>query len=76
MPIRLSDSELAAVFDAARPLDVSVRDAFLQDVATMLQGCVEIGPGTVHRICAEVQRRHFDPPDFARAVGVQSKYRR
>jgi hypothetical protein len=74
-PIRLSDSELAAVFEAARPLDVSRRDAFLQDVATLLHGCVEIGPGTVHRICAEVQRRHWDPPDFSRAAGGTGKYR-
>ena len=48
-PIRLSDSELDAVIAAARPLDVGVRDAFLQAVADALVNCVEIGPGTIHR---------------------------
>jgi hypothetical protein len=37
-PIRLPDSELDAVFTAARPLPVERRDAFLQDVATLLRG--------------------------------------
>ena len=58
-----SDSELDAVFAAARPLDVGARDAFLQAVASALQNCAEIGPGTVHRVCAVAQRQFFDPPD-------------
>jgi hypothetical protein len=74
-PVALSDASLAAIFDAARPLPVHVRDSFLQEVAIMLHGCTEVGPGVVHRICAEVQRRHFDPPDLGRAPGVASKYR-
>jgi hypothetical protein len=48
---------------AARPLPVERRDASLQAVAGVLQGCGEIGPGVVHRICAETQGRFFDPPD-------------
>ena len=36
--------------DAA--LAVDQRDAFLQEVADALQGCAEIGPGTVHRAIA------------------------
>jgi hypothetical protein len=63
-PIRLSDSELDAVMAAARPLPVERRDAFLQAVAGALAGCGEIGPGVVHRICAETQGRFFDPPDL------------
>jgi len=75
-PIRLSDSELDAVMSAARPLAVERRDEFLQAVANALQGCGEIGPGVVHRICAEAQRQHFDPPDLgAGAQGRVSKYR-
>jgi len=75
-PIRLSDSELDAVMAAAQPLAVERRDAFLQQVASALQGCGEIGPGVVHRICAELQRAHFDPPDLgAGAQGRVSKYR-
>jgi hypothetical protein len=63
-PIRLSDSELSAVFDAARPLPVERRDAFLQQVAATLSACREVGPGIVHRVCADVQRRFWDPPDL------------
>jgi hypothetical protein len=37
-------------FAAARPLDVGVRDAFLQDVASVLASCAEVSPGLVHRI--------------------------
>jgi hypothetical protein len=36
MVIRLSDSELAAVFAAARPLDVHCHSAFLQSAADIL----------------------------------------
>jgi hypothetical protein len=74
MPIRLTDSELDAVMAAARPLPVARRDAFLQEVAAELRHCNEIGPGVVHRVCAETQRRFFDPPDLGRASG-SGKYR-
>ena len=69
-PIRLTDAELDAVFAAARPLDPDLRDPFLQAVAHALQQdrSGEIGPGTVARICRELQRQFFDPPDFDRAV--------
>jgi hypothetical protein len=65
-PIRLSDDELAAVMAAARPIAVERRDAFLLAVASALQACGEVGPGTVHRVCASLQRQFFDPPDLAR----------
>jgi hypothetical protein len=53
-----------------------LRDPFLRAVAHALQqDCVgEIGPGTVARVCRELQRQFFSPPDFARASG-SSKYR-
>jgi hypothetical protein len=72
--IRLTDDELDAVMAAARPIAVERRDAFLQDVARALASCVELGPGVVHRVCAETQRRFFDPPDLGRASGL-GKYR-
>jgi hypothetical protein len=65
-PLRLSDSELAAVMAAARPLDVDVRDAFLQSVAAALAGYAVLGPGVVARTCAEVQARYWHPPDLSR----------
>ena len=69
-PIKLTDAELDAVFSAARPLDPDLRDPFLQAVAHALQqDCSsEIGPGTVARVCREMQRQFFDSPDFDRAV--------
>jgi hypothetical protein len=61
-PIRLSDSELAAVFDAAKPLAIDLRDPFLRAVAHELQGCREIGPGVVHQVCREQQRIFMNAP--------------
>lgn len=48
----------------ARPLDVSARDAFLREVASALASCPAIGDGVAHRVVAEIQRRHFLPPEF------------
>jgi hypothetical protein len=73
-PISLSDTELTPIMTAARPIAVERRDAFLQQVASTLQRCGEIGPGAVHRAIAEAQRQHFDPPDLSRAAG-SSRYR-
>jgi hypothetical protein len=61
-PLSLTDSELDIVWAAARPLDVSRRDGFLQDVAEALSRLPQRGDGAVFRVVAEVQRRHFDPP--------------
>ena len=72
--IRLSDAKLDAVMAAARPLSVDRRDAFLQQVAASLQSCRGLGPGVVHRVCAEQQRAFFEPPDLSKARD-QSKYR-
>jgi len=64
-PICLSDDELTAIFAAAKPIAVERRDAFLKQVAALLSGCVEVGPGTVHRAIEQAQREFFDPPQFA-----------
>ena len=63
-PLRLTDSELAQVFAAARPLDVRHRDAFLRDVANVLASYSDPGPGDVYRAILAAQRRHYDPPQF------------
>ena len=65
-PIRLSNDEIDAVFAAARPIDRDQRDAFLLAVAGALKGCGEVGPGTVHRVCVELQAQFFDPPNLDR----------
>jgi hypothetical protein len=73
-PLRLTDQELDAVFAAARPLEPGLRDPFLQAVANALNGAGEIGPGTVARVCREMQRQFFNPPDFEnRAVSRWSR---
>jgi hypothetical protein len=61
-PIAFSDDELEAILAAARPLDVHVRDEFLQRVAGALRDCVEIGPGTVHRTENPMRISGPDPP--------------
>jgi hypothetical protein len=67
-PIKLSDADLAAVLQAARPLARHQRDAFLQAVAAELSrlrgtnNSGTLGPGSVHRVCREVLKRFFDPP--------------
>ena len=63
-PIRLTDRQLDAVFEAARPLPRASRDAFLLDLAAALADIVDPGDGDVARAIRAVQRRHFDPPQF------------
>jgi HEAT repeat protein len=48
MPIVLTDSELDIIFNAARPLAVQDRDAFLQEVAARLAAPPHLGDGIVH----------------------------
>ena len=75
-PLRLSDNELDAIMAAARPIAPDRRDAFVQEVANSLARCGELGPGVVHRVVAQAQRQHFDPPDLAVGTrGRTSKYR-
>jgi hypothetical protein len=57
--VRLSDSELTQVFDAAKPLLPAVRDEFLAEVAKALEG-KDVGDGELHRLLRDVQRRY--PP--------------
>jgi hypothetical protein len=61
-PLRLTDSQITAIFAAARPLAVQDRDPFLQEVASLLAGIADIGDGDVARAIRAVQRKHFDPP--------------
>jgi hypothetical protein len=60
-PIPLSDDEMDAVYRACAPIAPHRRDRFLQALAAELQGR-EIGPGSVGRAIAIVQRKFFDPP--------------
>jgi hypothetical protein len=73
-PIALTDDELTAVLDAARPLPVELRDTFLHAVAHALAGHKVVGPGVVFAVCRELQRQFFDPPNLEHGGG-QSKRR-
>ena len=56
MIIRLTDSELEAVFTAARPLHPRDRDAFLQAIAAELATLPVVSDGPVQRVASAVQR--------------------
>jgi hypothetical protein len=70
MSVSLSDAELAVVMDAARPLSPKARHAFLIDIARELAKRHEFGPGSIHRLVREMQRRHFTPPPFADSLSA------
>jgi hypothetical protein len=63
-PLALSDDQLTAIMQAAAPLPFNRRAAFLEEIAAQLRGR-EIGDGLVHRVIAQVQRAHFDPPELS-----------
>jgi hypothetical protein len=74
--LSLSDVELEQVMAYAEPIDRRRRDAFLKEVAAELAHYSELGPGIVGRVCAGVQRRHFDPPILHAGPQLQPKARR
>jgi hypothetical protein len=63
-PIALSDDELSAIMNAARPLRPRDRDNFLRQIAQVIADLPERGPGSVYRAIARVWRQHFDAPDL------------
>ena len=63
-PVCLSDDELSAVMNAARPLAPRDRDRFLQAVAQAIAALPVRGPGSVHRAIQATFRMHYDPPDL------------
>jgi hypothetical protein len=65
MAKQLTADQVDIVLRAARPLPPSDHAAFLEEVTTALAGCSELGDGLVSRTCREVQRRHWDPPEFS-----------
>jgi hypothetical protein len=54
-PLKLTDSQITAIFAAARPLAVQDRDPFLQEVAGLLAGIMDPGDGDVARAIRAVQ---------------------
>jgi hypothetical protein len=63
--ISLSDDELSAITDAARPLRPKLRGEFLKAVAAEIEQNRQCGPGAIYRACRELQRKFFDPPNLS-----------
>ena len=59
--LKLPDHDFARLMQAAKPLPVSDRDAFLRDVAAELGQHDVVGPGLLHRVISEVQRHYIAP---------------
>ena len=64
--LRLPAHELDRLVQPAEPVAEPDRDAMLKDIATELHEVV--GPGLLHRIISEVQRR-YNVADQRRATG-------
>jgi hypothetical protein len=62
--MRLSDAE-----QSAAPLDRAGRQSFIDAVARRLGAlpAATIGPGTIARVCRELQRDHLTPPNLGDA---------
>src|SRR5262249_11924365 len=67
-PISLTDSELTAIMDAARPLSPSGRDQFLRRVAEAICALAERGDGAVARAIRSVRRASFRQRRYVGAV--------
>jgi hypothetical protein len=63
MPLSLSDAEYAAVQAAAAPIHPLQRGAFLKALADELGRHPVVGPGLVHRLAGELQRRFVIAPE-------------
>jgi hypothetical protein len=61
-PIAVSDSQLVAIFTAARPLARGDVEGFLEAVAEQLRGRAIVGDGDVHRAVMVAQKLFFVPP--------------
>jgi hypothetical protein len=74
-PLALSDSEITTIMSAARPLQPSDRQDFLEAVATALQGR-QLGDGVVFATCRELQKRYLMPSSPDRKKAPPSKWSR
>jgi len=73
-PLALDDAELAIIERFATPLPFQVRGDFLKRVCALLDGEM-IGPGILHRVCAQAQNELRQPPALDGRGGLgQGKY--
>ena len=57
--LRLTEHDFQGLMQAAKPLPISERNAFLNDIVAELGQHEVVGPGLLHRIVTEVQRRYL-----------------
>jgi len=65
--LRLPPHEFDRLMQAAKPVAEPDRDALLKDIAAELGQHEVVGPGLLHRIISEVQRR-YDVADQRRII--------
>jgi hypothetical protein len=70
MPVVLSVAEHAQIETSARPLDARCRALFVEAVLAELENVEVCGPGTVFRVCASLQKQHWDAPTGPRGPGI------
>jgi hypothetical protein len=63
--LRLTDHDFDRLMQAAKPLQLPDRDAFLKDVAAELRRHEVVGPDLLHRVISEVQPRYIAPKERA-----------
>jgi len=63
--LRLTDHDFDRLMQAAKPIPVPDRDAFLKDVGAELGQHEVVGPGLLHRVISEVQRRYIATREHA-----------
>jgi hypothetical protein len=57
--LRLTVHDFDRLMQAAKPVAVPDRNAFLKDVAAELGQHEVVGPGLLHRVISEAQRRYI-----------------
>jgi hypothetical protein len=72
MPLSLNDDEYNAVMQVAAPIHPLQRGAFLKALAGELEQHV-VGPGLVHRLAADIQRRYVIAPERQASVAAEPR---
>jgi hypothetical protein len=61
-PLQLNDEEMTAVMQAAGPIHPRQRDDFMRTLSAELERYSVVGPGLVHRLAADLQRKYVIDP--------------
>ena len=69
MPLALTAEEMDLLLSLAAPIDQRQRTQFLTEVTTAIEEeaartGIGSGPGALHRIGRDLQRKYWDPPSL------------